>query len=44
MLYLNDMEDERMKKLPNEFEEKMKALLGVVFEDYIKCYDVPRFY
>ena len=28
MLYLNDMEDERMINLPNEFEEMMKALLG----------------
>ena len=44
MLYLNDMEDERMINLPNEFEEKMKALLGDEFEDYIKCYDEPRYY
>ena len=28
-----------MINLPNEFEEKMKALLGDEFEDYIKCYD-----
>ena len=42
MLYLNDMEDERMINLPNEFEEKMKALLGDEFEDYIKCYDVAE--
>ncbi len=34
MLYLNDMEDERMINLPNEFEEKMNALLGDEFEDY----------
>lgn len=38
------MEDERMINLPNEFEEKMKALLGDEFEDYIKCYDEPRYY
>ena len=38
------MEDERMINLPNEFEEKMKALLGDEFEDYIKCYDQPRYY
>ena len=44
MLYLNDMEDERMINLPNELEEKMKALLGDEFEDYIKCYDEPRYY
>ena len=33
-----------MLNLPNEFEEKMKALLGDEFEDYIKCYDEPRYY
>ena len=33
-----------MINLPNEFEEKMKALLGDEFEDYIKCYDEPRYY
>ncbi len=30
--------------LPIKFEEKMKALLGEEFSDYIKCYDEPRFY
>ena len=30
--------------LPITFEEKMKALLGEEFYDYIKCYDEHRFY
>ena len=34
----------KIENLPNEFEEKMKALLGDEFEDYIKCYDEPRYY
>ncbi len=30
--------------LPIAFEEKMKKLLGEEFQDYIKCYEEPRFY
>lgn len=30
--------------LPLEFEEKMKALLGEEFPDYIACYEEPRYY
>ena len=30
--------------LPKEFEEKMKALLGEEFDDYIACYEEPRYY
>lgn len=30
--------------LPVAFEEKMKHLLGDEFDDYIKCYEDPRFY
>lgn len=33
-----------MFTLPVEFEEKMKRLLGDEFDDYIKCYDEPRYY
>lgn len=31
-------------KLPTAFEEKMRALLGEEFEDYIACYEEPRYY
>ena len=31
-------------KLPIAFEEKMKALLGEEFEEYIACYEEPRYY
>lgn len=30
--------------LPKSFEEKMKNLLGDEFDDYIACYDEPRYY
>lgn len=30
--------------LPKAFEEKMKLLLKEAFEDYIACYEEPRFY
>ena len=30
--------------LPKAFEEKMKLLLKEEFEDYIACYEEPRFY
>ncbi len=30
--------------LPIAFEEKMKTLLGVEYEDYLRCYDEPRHY
>lgn len=30
--------------LPSEFEEKMRRLLGNEYEDYIACYDEPRYY
>lgn len=33
-----------MINLPIEFEEKMKLLLGDEFDEYIKCYDEPRYY
>lgn len=33
-----------MFTLPVEFEKKMKRLLGDEFDDYIKCYDEPRYY
>lgn len=33
-----------MFTLPVEFEEKMKRLLGDEFEEYIKCYEEPRYY
>lgn len=33
-----------MFTLPIEFEEKMKRLLGEEFEEYIKCYEEPRYY
>lgn len=33
-----------MLNLPVEFEEKMKRILGDEFDDYIKCYDEPRYY
>lgn len=31
-------------KLPEQFEEKMRKLLGEEFPDYIACYDAPRYY
>ena len=31
-------------KLPSEFEEKMKRLLGDEFPSYIACYEEPRYY
>ena len=33
-----------MINLPIEFEEKMKLLLGNDYDDYIRCYDEPRYY
>lgn len=30
--------------LPAEFIEKMKDLLGDEFDDYISCYQEPRWY
>ena len=33
-----------MINLPSEFEEKMKLLLGDEFNEYISCYDEPRYY
>lgn len=30
--------------LPSTFEEKMKELLGEEFDEYIACYDEPRYY
>lgn len=30
--------------LPKAFEEKMKQLLGEEFEEYIACYEAPRYY
>ena len=30
--------------LPSVFEEKMKELLGEEFDEYIACYDEPRYY
>ncbi|MCQ2507928.1 MAG: RsmB/NOP family class I SAM-dependent RNA methyltransferase [Dorea sp.] len=30
--------------LPIEFQEKMKVLLGQEYDDYIKCYENPRYY
>lgn len=33
-----------MITLPIEFEEKMRCLLGDEFDEYIKCYDAPRYY
>lgn len=31
-------------KLPSEFEEKMKRLLGDEFPSYVACYEEPRYY
>ena len=31
-------------RLPEQFEEKMRGLLGEEFPDYIACYDEPRYY
>lgn len=31
-------------KLPAAFEEKMKNLLGAEFDEYIACYENPRYY
>ena len=31
-------------KLPDKFEEKMQALLGDEFPEYLSCYDEPRYY
>lgn len=33
-----------MISLPNTFEEKMKALLGDEYPEYLQCYDEPRHY
>ena len=33
-----------MINLPIEFEEKMRLLLGNDYDDYIRCYDEPRYY
>lgn len=33
-----------MFALPVEFEEKMKRLLDDEFDDYIRCYEEPRYY
>ena len=30
--------------LPAAFEEKMRALLGDEFDEYIACYEEPRYY
>ena len=30
--------------LPGAFEEKMKELLGEEYEEYIACYEEPRYY
>lgn len=30
--------------LPSEFEEKMRRLLGEEYEDYLACYEEPRYY
>ena len=30
--------------LPSAFEEKMKRLLGTEYEDYLNCFDEPRYY
>ena len=34
----------RIMNLPAEFIEKMKNLLGDEFDDYISCYQEPRWY
>ena len=31
-------------KLPEQFETKMKDLLKEEFDEYIACYDEPRYY
>ena len=31
-------------KLPKEFEDKMKELLQDEFDEYIACYEEPRYY
>ena len=31
-------------KLPDKFEEKMQALLGDEFPEYLSCYEEPRYY
>lgn len=33
-----------MINLPVEFEDKMRHLLGEEFDDYIRCYEEPRYY
>ena len=33
-----------MINLPEAFEEKMKRLLGDEFNEYIACYNEPRYY
>lgn len=33
-----------MISLPNEFENKMRHILGEEYEEYIRCYDEPRYY
>ena len=33
-----------MIQLPERFEEKMQCLLGSEFEEYIRCYEEPRYY
>ena len=33
-----------MINLPIAFEEKMRRLLGAEFDDYIRCYEEPRYY
>ena len=33
-----------MINLPDLFEDKMKRLLGNEFDEYIRCYDEPRYY
>lgn len=38
------LEEEISMNLPKAFEEKMKLLLKEEFEDYIACYEEPRFY
>ena len=38
------MEERFMIQLPERFEEKMQCLLGSEFEEYIRCYEEPRYY
>ena len=33
-----------MIKLPEKFENKMKELLQDEYDNYLQCYDEPRYY